>query len=55
MRPVGIVVDPPGFDDLASLFQAGERVLIQALVSRLVNDSMTRRSEREGFRACFSG
>ena len=34
MRPGGVVVDPPGFDDLNGLLQVGEQVLVQALVAQ---------------------
>ena len=32
MRSVGVVVDPPCFDDLAGLVQVGEQMLVEALV-----------------------
>lgn len=34
MRSVGVVVDPPFFDELAGLVEVGEQVLIQALVPK---------------------
>ena len=34
MRSVGVVVDPPFLDDLASLVEIGEQVLVQAFVTQ---------------------
>ena len=34
MRPVGVVVDPPGFDNETSLAKRGKLVFIQAFVSK---------------------
>ena len=34
MRSVGVVVDPPFFDDLACLLDVGEQVLVEALVTQ---------------------
>ena len=34
MRSVGVVVDPPCFDDLAHLVEVGEQVLVEALVAQ---------------------
>ena len=34
MRSVGIVVNPPFFDDLACLAEVGEQVLVEALVTQ---------------------
>ena len=31
MRSVGVVVDPPCFDDVTRLVQVGEQVLVEAL------------------------
>jgi hypothetical protein len=33
VRSVGVVVDPPFLDDLASLVAIGEQVLVQTLVT----------------------
>ena len=35
MRPVGILVDPPVLNDLASLVEVGEQVLVLALVAQV--------------------
>lgn len=34
MRPVGVVVDPPFFDDLTGLVEVGEQVLVEAFVAQ---------------------
>ena len=34
VRSVGVVVDPPFFDDLARLVEVGEQVLVEALVAQ---------------------
>ena len=34
VRSVGVVVDPPFFDDLACLLDVGEQVLVEALVTQ---------------------
>src|SRR6185312_11359116 len=34
VRSVGVVVDPPCFDDLARLVEVGEQVLVEALVAQ---------------------
>jgi len=34
LRSVGIVVNPPFFDDLACLAEVGEQVLVEALVKQ---------------------
>jgi len=34
VRPVGVVVDPPFFDDLAGFVEIGEQLLVEALVTQ---------------------
>jgi hypothetical protein len=34
VRSVGVVVDPPFFDDLTRLLEVGEQVLVEALVAQ---------------------
>ena len=34
VRSVGVVVDPPFFDDLARLVEVGEQVLVEALITQ---------------------
>ena len=36
VRSVGVVVDPPFFDDVARLLDVGEQVLVEALVGALL-------------------
>ncbi len=42
VRPVGIVVDPPFLDDLASLVEVDEQVLVQALVAQAAIEALDR-------------
>jgi len=34
VRPDGVVIDPPGFDDPNGLLEVGEQVLVEALVAQ---------------------
>lgn len=40
MQSVGVVVDPPFFDDLARLFEVGEQVLVEALVAQAAVEAL---------------
>ena len=40
MWPVGVVVDPPCFDDLAGLAEVGEQGFVQAFVSKLAVEAL---------------
>ena len=40
VRSVGVVVDPPFFDDLARLVEVGEQVFVEALVAQAAVEAL---------------
>ena len=40
MRSVGVVVDPPFFDELARLVEVGEQMFVEALVAQAAVEAL---------------
>ena len=57
MRSVGVVVDPPFFDDLACLLDVGEQVLVEALVTQSAVEARMRTgiSRARARKGCSTG